>query len=43
MRPMSPAGNPFPSILFHVFPPSVVFQRLLPGPPPLKPCAVRRR
>src|SRR3954467_13383864 len=43
-RPQFPyGGSPPPSSFFHVFPASVVFHSALPGPPPLKPHAVRRR
>ena len=36
MRPFGPAGMPF-SIFDHVWPPSVDFQIVLPGPPPFIP------
>ena len=42
MRPISPSGRPFVSFV-QVAPPSIVFHRPLPGPPPLKPKGVRRR
>jgi hypothetical protein len=43
MRPYSPSGRPLPVSFVHVAPLSVLFQSALPGPPPLKPNAVRRR
>src|SRR4051812_41602033 len=42
MRPLSPVGIPFSS-LAKCAPASVDFQIALPGPPPLKPKALRRR
>ena len=46
-RPMRPmmglSGRPLPVSFVQVLPPSVVFHNALPGPPPLKPCGVRRR
>src|SRR5438093_3584943 len=44
MRPMMGlTGRPLPDSFVHVFAPSVVFHKPLPGPPPLKPQGVRRR
>jgi hypothetical protein len=43
MRPYSPSGRPLPVSFDQVAPASVLFHNALPGPPPLKPKALRRR
>src|SRR5581483_10160333 len=42
-RPHVPPGRPLPVSFVHVRPASSVFQRALPGPPPLKQQPLRRR